>query len=146
MINPPAATTATLQRNMRILAALFVVSTAVGLFTLGAQPVAVGLFPPPWDKLAHLVTFAAIGGASGLASGTRSWWRVACCVIGAVAIGSMDEVHQIFLPGRSASWGDLAADATGGLTGAALLTVWNNLMHRWKTPQDATGHPDPRRH
>jgi VanZ family protein len=33
----------------------------------------------------------------------------------------MDELHQAFLPGRAASWSDLAADAGGGLLGAGAL-------------------------
>lgn len=99
--------------------ALLIAGTA--LFVLGAQPLAVGLFFPPWDKLAHMATFALIGCAAGIASGTQGWFRVACCVVGSFAVGAADEIHQVYLPGRSASWADLAADAAGGLTGAALL-------------------------
>ena len=40
---------------------------------------------------------------------------------GALALGVADELHQVYLPGRSASWADLVADAAGGIAGAALL-------------------------
>jgi VanZ family protein len=130
MLNTAAATASTrdnFQRAVRILAALTVALSAAVLYVAGAQPVAVGLFPAPWDKLAHLLTFAVVGMAAGLAGGMRGWRMVLCCVAGALLVGAMDEVHQMFLPGRSASWSDLAADAAGGLLGAAALAVLNRI-------------------
>lgn len=118
------------QRTVRILAALTVAMSAAVLYVGGAQPVAVGLFPEPWDKLAHLLTFTVVGMAAGLAGGMRGWRMVMCCVAGALLVGGMDELHQMFLPGRSASWSDLAADAAGGLLGAAALAVLYRLKHR----------------
>jgi VanZ family protein len=108
-------------RTLRILAGITVVLTATALYILGAQPVAVGLFPSPWDKLAHLLVFGMVGAAAGIASGTRGWRVALCCVASAVMVGAMDELHQAFLPGRAASWSDLAADAAGGFLGAATL-------------------------
>jgi uncharacterized protein YfiM (DUF2279 family) len=115
------------QRTVRILAALTVAMSAAVLYVGGAQPVAVGLFPAPWDKLAHLLTFAVVGMAAGLAGGMRGWRMALCCLAGALLVGGMDEVHQAFLPGRSASWADLAADAAGGLLGAAVLAAADRL-------------------
>ncbi len=112
---------------VRILAALTVVLSAAVLYVGGAQPVAVGLFPAPWDKLAHLLTFSVVGMAAGLAGGMRGWRMAVCCVAGALLVGGMDELHQMVLPGRSASWSDLAADAAGGLLAAALLAVLQRL-------------------
>ena len=118
------------QRGVRILAGLTLALSAAVLYVGGAQPVAVGLFPAPWDKLAHLLTFAVVGMAAGLAGGMRSWRMALCCIAGALLVGGMDEVHQMFLPGRSASWYDLAADAAGGLLGAAVLAVLQRFKHR----------------
>ncbi|MCZ8257663.1 MAG: VanZ family protein [Polaromonas sp.] len=115
------------QRTVRILAAITVVLSAAVLYVAGAQPVAVGLFPAPWDKLAHLFTFAVVGMAAGLACGMRGWRMALCCVAGSLLVGSMDELHQMFLPGRSASWADLAADAAGGVLGAAALAVLHRI-------------------
>ena len=125
------------QRTVRILAALTVAMSAAVLYVGGAQPVAVGLFPAPWDKLAHLLTFAVVGMAAGLAGGMRGWRMALCCLAGALLVGGMDEVHQAFLPGRTASWADLAADAAGGLLGAAVLAAADRLsggrlLHRLK--------------
>ena len=102
-------------------AAIAFLIAGAGLFILGAQPVAAGLFSPPWDKLAHIGTFALIGCAAGVASGSQGWLRAACCVAGALALGVADELHQVYLPGRSASWADLLADTVGAMAGAALL-------------------------
>ena len=118
------------QRTLRILAGLTLALSAAVLYVGGAQPVAVNLFPAPWDKLAHLLTFAVVGAAAGLAGGMRGWRMALCCVAGALLVGGMDEVHQMFLPGRSASWYDLAADAAGGLLGAAALAVLHRFKHR----------------
>jgi uncharacterized protein YfiM (DUF2279 family) len=115
------------QYTVRILAALTVAMSAAVLYVAGAQPVAVGLFPAPWDKLAHLLTFAVVGLAAGLAGGLRGWRMVLCCLAGALLVGGMDELHQMYLPGRSASWSDLAADAAGGLLGAVVLAVLDRL-------------------
>lgn len=109
------------QRTLRILAALSVVLAAGALYILGAQPVAVGLIPAPWDKLAHLFIFAIVGGAAGVASGKRGWRMTLYCVAGAMMVGAMDELHQAFLPGRAASWSDLAADLIGGILGAGAV-------------------------
>jgi len=109
------------QRILRILAGITVVLTATALYILGAQPVAVGLFPSPWDKLAHLLVFGMVGAAAGVANGRRGWRLLLCCVTSAIMVGAMDELHQAFLPGRTASWSDLAADAAGGFLGAAGL-------------------------
>lgn len=119
------------QRIVRILAALTLALSAAVLYIAGAKPVAVNLFPAPWDKLAHLLTFAVVGMAAGLAGGMRGWRMALCCVAGALLVGGMDEVHQMFLPGRSASWADLAADAAGGLLGAAVLAALHRFKHRF---------------
>ena len=104
--------------SIRLAAFLAFLIAGGGLFIFGAQPIAVGLFAPPRDKLAHVVTFALIGCAAGAASGSQGWPKVAFCVVGAFVMGIADEVH---LPGRSASWVELLADAAGGVAGATLL-------------------------
>ena len=133
MLNPASPESTALQRGGRVLAAMSVVLAGAGLYVLGEQPFAVGLFPPPWDKLAHVATFALVGAATGLACDTRGWRLVLCCITGSLAIGIMDEAHQASLPGRFASWSDLGADAVGGLLGAALLGTARRLMRR-QTP------------
>lgn len=110
-----------LVRHGRVLALLLALAILFGLFGVGAQPVAVGLFPVPWDKLAHAFVFAVLVVAIGLASGLRGWRMLLLAVGGALLVGVLDEWHQVYLPGRMAAWDDLAADAFGGLVGALTL-------------------------
>ena len=44
-----------------------------------------------------------------------------------VAYGASDEVHQMFVPGRSAEWRDLLADAAGALIGTIGCWAWGIL-------------------
>ena len=119
-----------LQRALRLAAITAAVGLPMGLFYGGAQPVAVGLIPAPWDKLAHVAVFAVLAGAIGYASGLRGarmWW-LAFAV--ALAVGAADEWHQLSLPGRGPGWGDLLADAVGAALGATALR-WRTRVKRW---------------
>ena len=97
-----------------LLAVAFVLALLIG----GAQPVAVGLVPAPWDKLAHGTVFALLALSLGLASGGGGWRVLLLAFAGALLVGVLDEWHQIFLPGRSAGLDDLLADAVGAAIGA----------------------------
>lgn len=81
----------------------------IGLFIGGAQPVAVGLIPAPWDKLAHVMSFGALATMFDLALRPRAWLFFAL----PLAVSAADEVHQAFLPGRYASVEDWLAGALG---------------------------------
>jgi len=120
-----------LQRLFRLLALLAAIAVPTALFYGGAQPYAIGLIPPPWDKFAHLTVFAVLAAAIGYASGLRGarmWWLA---FAGAVLVGAADEWHQASLPGRAAGWDDLAADAIGAALGATAPWRWRQRVHRW---------------
>jgi hypothetical protein len=107
--------------SVRSAACLLAVFIAGGLFYFGAKPIAVGLMPSPWDKLAHFVVYSAI--TALLLLGTRLRWPITTVLL-VCAIGSGDELHQLWLPGRSADVADLLTDVVAGLvTCAALLTL-----------------------
>jgi len=99
---------------------LLALAWAALIFAASSQPgSSVGL-PPPWDKLAHLITYAVLAGllrAGGLAP--------APALATAALYGLSDEWHQSFVPGRDASLADWAADVSG-----AVLALW--LFHRKK--------------
>jgi VanZ family protein len=93
-------------RRLGMLACLAFVA---GLFIGGAQPVAVGLFPAPWDKLAHIVAFGTLTVLLEFALRPRAWLLMALPML----VSALDEFHQIYLPGRSAEFADWLAGAIG---------------------------------
>ena len=79
--------------------------------------------PTVWDKGAHFVVFLVLGTllALGLVRLMGSHKRTAVLLITSsviLALGSLDEFHQSFVPGREMSVGDAVADFTGGTVGA----------------------------
>ena len=92
----------------------------VNLFVIGAQPIAVGLIPSPWDKLAHALLFAALGALLMVASAGRWGWMVIAAL---VAVALADELLQADLPGRVVSVADLTADVVGAVAGVAAMAL-----------------------
>lgn len=72
----------------------------------------------------HVVAYAALGSALLLA-GPRPTARVGGWWLGswllATAYGGVDEWHQSWVPGRTASLGDVLSDAVGAALGVALV-------------------------
>ncbi len=103
---------------VRILALLLVLCMVAALFIGGAQPGAGSLFQPPWDKVVHVAYFFV------LALLLRSFIGLPALlvIVLALGLGLADEIHQSFLPGRTAAWDDFAADAIG--VGLALGFAW----------------------
>lgn len=62
---------------IRLVALLACIAFVTGLFIGGAQPVAVGLVPVPWDKIAHLASFGMLTFMVELALRPRPWLLVA---------------------------------------------------------------------
>jgi VanZ family protein len=79
-----------------------------------------------WDKAAHFIAYALLGvfvtiGINRLIAGRRRLYIIALAAGLVLVLGALDEIHQLFVPGRSASLLDLAADALGGLFSAILI-------------------------
>lgn len=124
-----AALRALRHSRLRIaLAAGAALALVLGLFIGGAQPAAVGLIPPPWDKLAHAGVFGAI--AFLLHGGLRlpGWLAVMLAVL----VGAGDEIHQSFLPGRAAGLDDWLADLAGAVLAVLLVKFLRRKL--WSTP------------
>ena len=51
----------------------------------------------------------------------------ALAVLITVVYGASDEIHQMFVPGRSAEWRDLLADVVGALIGTIGCWAWGIL-------------------
>jgi VanZ family protein len=77
-----------------------------------------------FDKLQHLLVYAAFACAAGLWASPAFWKRrplvaLLLAALAGSAYGAIDEVHQYFVPGRDCSAGDWLADTLGALCGAA---------------------------
>ena len=102
--------------------------TASGiLFVLSSVPIRQPLAVPYLDKVEHAVAYGLLGLAyfnAGSAGGRRTGWAVAAGTwLAVVAYGMSDEVHQAFVPGRSADGADVVADAVGGALGVG-AALW----------------------
>ena len=107
---------------LSVLAVAVSCALVIALFGLGSKPVSVGLFPAPWDKLAHYLFYGGLAGTFWVALRGAPGWAAPGAFLLAVAVGIADEWVQFYTPGRDASLGDLAADALGALTAVVVLT------------------------
>ena len=56
-------------------------------------------------------------------------WAFLICA----AYGLLDEVHQIFIPGRGFAWSDWGADVGGAVIGGIVVLVVGGVMQRKRT-------------
>ncbi len=85
------------------------------------------------DYWAHMAVYGLLSAAilHGLAGGRWrdvTWPRFLLAVLLSAAYGLTDEYHQAFVPGRTPSAGDLAADLVGGALGAGGAWVWSIVL------------------
>ncbi|MEQ6341305.1 MAG: VanZ family protein [Gammaproteobacteria bacterium] len=95
------------------------------LFWGGSQPVAVGLFEPPFDKVAHFTAFGVLGFLLWLGFQGR-WPLLIIILVGCV--GALDEWRQAFLPGRAVSFGDFAMDMTAVVVVVGVMSARAKLL------------------
>ena len=76
--------------------------------------------PPGWDKLAHFVCFGLITALLWRGTEGRAPLLLLATVI---ALGALDELHQIFMPMRTAELADFFTDAAAATAVCALLFV-----------------------
>jgi len=96
-------------RVVRFIAVFMVLVMMGALFIGGSQPGAGSLFPVPWDKLMHIGYFFVFS----LILHKFIGLPLVVVIVLALVLGLADEIHQSFLPGRTAAWDDFVADATG---------------------------------
>lgn len=84
--------------------------------------------PPGFDKVIHAVEYLVLAilfcrgfGVRRLGESVSVWLLVvAICM----AIGAVDELHQVFIPGRNASPVDFGADLLGIAAGTSIGWWW----------------------
>lgn len=80
------------------------------------------------DKAAHFLIYGALGGAlmRALAEGRSAAMtmpRILAVVVLGTLYGVSDEIHQYLVPPRTPDILDVAADSTGALAGATIMTL-----------------------
>jgi VanZ family protein len=78
-------------------------------------------------KMMHLIEFGifSILIFRAFRSGRQGWrlrWAVATLLIITAAYAALDDIHQVFVPGRAPSARDVAIDTLGAIL--AQLAVW----------------------
>jgi VanZ family protein len=111
----PSQRTRTWRRLLWVLAAVIAV-----LALMPAPPEQAGL---GWDKLNHLVAFAALAlcAVFGWRGSRAEWLAVLVALFG---FGGAIELLQLQVPNRSGEWSDLLADGIGIGLGALLALAW----------------------
>jgi len=76
--------------------------------------------PEHSDKAGHFAMYAPLG-----ALAAASWVAAPLLLVTLIgaAFGAIDEYHQRFIAGRSASWIDWAADVAGVFVGGAVIVA-----------------------
>ncbi|HEU0012237.1 MAG TPA: VanZ family protein [Longimicrobium sp.] len=118
----------------RLAAWAAVVLWAALIFVLSGRPRVPGPDIPYADKVLHFCGFAVLGLLLA-----RACERSALPLVAAVALGLLygasDEVHQMYVPGRSPDVWDWAADAAG--VTIAVYTYRNRRARRGDRPRAA---------
>ncbi len=94
---------------------------------------------PPWaffaDKVVHMILFGLLGFLFLRAWLRAEWknynWKAGITTIAFVALyGVTDEVHQMYVPGRTPSSSDLIADVFGGMAIVGLIYSYAQMRTR----------------
>ena len=75
------------------------------------------------DRLVHFGMYAVQGVLIARAMGRRPPALLVAALLALSAVGALDEVHQLWIPGRDAEVGDWLADTLGAGTGLAFGTL-----------------------
>lgn len=97
------------------------------IFIGGEMPGAGNLFPTPWDKVVHFLTFGSIALLAGLSFPTRPLPLILLMV---ACLGAADEIHQIFMEGRQPGFDDLLADIAGALLALPLIPGLRKILYK----------------
>lgn len=90
-----------------------------GIFWLSSQPALTLPGPGGMDKLAHFGVYAVLGLLLSHAARRTGATRSMIVAVG-LLYGASDELHQSFVPGRSADPLDWVADALGVVAGISI--------------------------
>ncbi|MCX7936824.1 MAG: VanZ family protein [Chlorobi bacterium] len=96
---------------------------SLGIFFTSAQPITGSPLFPFADKLYHSFVYAIYGSTvafamfrSCLLQLHQQWLAIAQCIV----FATLDELHQMFVPGRTADFHDWCFDVIGAIVGITI--------------------------
>ena len=94
---------------------------AVVILIVSSVPIPAVAAPAGTDKGVHGVLYLVLGvlAIRALLSQRAPVWQLLVLVLVVLAFGALDELHQRFIPGRTADPRDWVADAVGSVVGMA---------------------------
>jgi len=107
-----------------------------------------GLLPKPerWDagfllrKAAHFAEFFALGASSCLLAGKLWRKKKLHYSLGALVFSALyactDELHQLFVPDRAASFSDILIDSAGAAVGVASILLLRLIIIRIRSKEE----------
>ena len=98
---------------------------AATIYWLSSRPTLPGPEVPYFDKVAHFGAYAVLGALLAFAA-DRSRVPLAVAVVLGLLYGASDEIHQMYVPGRSPDVLDWAADAAGVAAACFLYSRWRS--------------------
>ncbi len=93
-----------------------------------------GYLEHPLRKLAHFTEYACMGGLVYLMWELwveRNWRLYLIPIVWVFISAGLDEIHQLFVPGRCGSFLDVCLDTAGGAAGLIVLVAVQWLAHRF---------------
>ena len=115
----------------RLAIGLAVLSAGV-IFWLSSRPTLPTPDVPSADKVAHFGAYAVLGALLAFATDRRGLPLALAAGLG-VLYGALDELHQMYVPGRSPDVLDWAADAAGVAAACVLYSLWRSRRAPAKT-------------
>lgn len=106
-----------------LLAWLPAVLWAAGIYWLSSRPTLPAPSLPGFDKAAHFAAYAVLGWLLAFAA-ERARLPLAVAAGLGLLYGATDELHQAYVPGRSAELADWLADAAGVAAAVFLYSRW----------------------
>ncbi|MBQ0050629.1 MAG: VanZ family protein [Treponema sp.] len=83
------------------------------------------------DKVVHFFCFSGFCFWTAFACNTKDWKKIWIPILLVSLWGVSDEIHQSFVPGRSASVFDWMADTLGATLGAVVYVAVGTKIFSW---------------
>ncbi len=96
-------------------------------------------FEHPIRKLAHFTEYAIMGSLISIILFNIRYKLKPQLFIATIWVflsAAFDEIHQLFIPGRSGNFMDVLLDTSGGITGFFMMYLIYKLLKKWKIFQN----------